>query len=84
MVEHSLTSGIPLVLCTSSHAVNVCRMRQDIVNPNLFYLDLYDSNYSDKGTVMTAEVKIDASGNKYVEYQYGDTFSDVTFYDPHF
>ena len=83
-IEHSLSSGIPLVLCTSDHAVNVCRMRQDLENPNLYYLDLYDSNYSGKGTTMTAEVKIDASGNKYTEFQYGDTFSDVTFYDPHF
>jgi hypothetical protein len=33
---------------------------------------------------MTAEVKFDASGNKCTEFQYGDTFSDVTFYDPHF
>lgn len=83
-IEHSLTSGIPLVLCTSSHAVNVCRMRQDLENPNLYYLDLYDSNYCGKGTMMTAEIKIDAEGNKYTEFKYDDTFSDVTFYDPHF
>lgn len=84
IIEHSLNSGIPLMLVTSNHAVNVCRIRQNLTNPNLFYLDLYDSNYCGETTTMNAEIKMDADGNRYAEFEYqGEKFTDVAFRDPH-
>lgn len=83
-INHTIESGVPLVLCTADHAVTLCKIRRDIEDPRLYYLDLYDSNYGWSGTTMEARLMSDSDGNAYYEYTYGSKMTGITLYSPHF
>ena len=79
----SLESSVPLVVCTSNHAMVTCRIRQDIDNPNVYHLDVYDVNTPGTGIVISGEVTTDADGNRVAVFNYGGE-TTLTFHNPHF
>lgn len=57
LITNTVNSGNPLVICIPAHAMNVCNIKQDIDNPSLFYIYVWDNETMSEVSYRDAVVK---------------------------
>lgn len=81
VITNQLSSGVPLVMRWGDHAVTLCNIQQDINDPCVYVLNVYDNIYPGVMSQITCTIQTDEGGNKVAAFDRFGSPVEPVFYD---